>query len=194
MTDDGRRYAIICGSRDRVPTRAEENEVCRILAERGITDVVHGGQRGTDRWAGRLARRLGLRVHEFPADWSHGGIAGPERNGKMAAFVAPTMDPICVTLVGGTGTESMRRAADAQGVEVIGVDPSDEERIERLWQVTAPHLCAGLVTRGDAVIDAAPVLRWCLGRLRGSLRGYFRRKGWRVCAVGPRIKEKCDAH
>jgi predicted Rossmann-fold nucleotide-binding protein len=118
-----RRYAIICGGRDRTPTQAEEEDVCRILEERNITDVVHGGARGTDRWADRAARRLGLRVHVFYASWRHGGIAGPERNGKMAAFVAPTADPVCIALTGGSGTASMQRAAVAHGVEVIDVLP-----------------------------------------------------------------------
>jgi hypothetical protein len=54
----------------------------------------------------------------------------------------------------------------------------------RLWQVTAPHFCAGIVTRGDLVVEAAPILRWCVGRRRGELRRHFRRRAWQVVYVG----------
>jgi len=47
-----------------------------------------------------------------------------------------------------------------------------------LWQVTAPHFCAGLILTGDTCTDAAPILRWCVGRERVHLRGYFLTKGW----------------
>ena len=49
-----------------------------------------------------------------------------------------------------------------------------------LFQVTAPHFCAGLVVDGDRVVRAAPILRWTVGKNRAYLREYFTRKGWRV--------------
>lgn len=52
-----------------------------------------------------------------------------------------------------------------------------------LWQVTAPHLCAGLVTEDDEVIAAAPILKWAIGKSREELRGYFREQGWGVRRV-----------
>jgi hypothetical protein len=53
-----------------------------------------------------------------------------------------------------------------------------------LWQVTAPHFCAGLLTDvGGVVVRAAPVLRWCVGKTRDGLRPYFARKGWEVRLV-----------
>ena len=55
--------------------------------------------------------------------------------------------------------------------------------IEILWQVTAPHFCAGLVTLGDTVVDAAPILRWTLRKSRAHLRSYFKRRGWIVRCV-----------
>ena len=54
-----------------------------------------------------------------------------------------------------------------------------------LWQVTAPHFCAGMVTYGHEVVEAAPVLKWTVGRHRSELRNYFRYRGWSVVHVGP---------
>jgi hypothetical protein len=56
-----------------------------------------------------------------------------------------------------------------------------------LWQVLGPVpapgepplFCAGLVTEGDTVIDAAPILRrQCLGRTRSEVRVVARERGW----------------
>lgn len=54
---------------------------------------------------------------------------------------------------------------------------------DMLWQVTAPHFCAGLVTQNDWVVDAAPILWWTIGLHRGDLREYFQRKHWRAVQV-----------
>jgi hypothetical protein len=57
--------------------------------------------------------------------------------------------------------------------------PSDHDfRCLTLWQISAPHFCAGLETdAAGVVVAAAPVLRWCVGRTRDALRPYFARKG-----------------
>lgn len=47
-----------------------------------------------------------------------------------------------------------------------------------LWQLTAPHFCAGLEVRHGRVTLAAPILQWTVGRLWGEVRAYARRKGW----------------
>lgn len=39
-----------------------------------------------------------------------------------------------------------------------------------LAQVTAPHLCAGIVLRDDVVVEAAPILRWMVGKSRDEVR------------------------
>lgn len=47
--------------------------------------VIHGGARGADEIAGRLAADRGLRVEVYPADWARDGkAAGPIRNAVMA--------------------------------------------------------------------------------------------------------------
>jgi hypothetical protein len=51
---------------------------------------------------------------------------------------------------------------------------------EILVAVDAPHFYAGIVLRDDVVIDAAPILRWTLGKRREMLRDYFAQKGWRT--------------
>jgi hypothetical protein len=52
---------------------------------------------------------------------------------------------------------------------------------EQLWQVFGPGFCAGLVTRADVVVDAAPILRrQCMGRSRAHVRAVARRRGWLI--------------
>lgn len=55
-----------------------------------------------------------------------------------------------------------------------------------LWQVTAPHFCAGLETVSDVVTLAAPILAWTVGKPRAWLRVYFKNKGWQVVRCSPR--------
>lgn len=52
-----------------------------------------------------------------------------------------------------------------------------------LWRVTAPHFVCGIVTEGDVVVEAAPILRWSIGKTRQELRRYFARKRWGVQLV-----------
>lgn len=47
------------------------------------TVVVSGAARGVDSIAANEARRRGLEIIEFPADWSKGRGAGFARNGKI---------------------------------------------------------------------------------------------------------------
>lgn len=58
-----------------------------------------------------------------------------------------------------------------------------------LAQVTAPHFCAGIVMENDVCTDAAPILRWAVGKRHAELRQYFARKGWRVSIVTPTLSD-----
>lgn len=49
---------------------------------------------------------------------------------------------------------------------------------EAVVQVTARHLCAGIVLIDDVVTEAAPILRWTIGKTRAELRNVFANKGW----------------
>lgn len=54
---------------------------------------------------------------------------------------------------------------------------------EQLWQVTGPWFCAGLVTRGDRVVDAAPILRSMKMGTRTQARAVALRRGFKVQLV-----------
>jgi len=51
---------------------------------------------------------------------------------------------------------------------------------ERLYQITAPHYCAGIIIRGGRVIEAAPILRWTLEKSQTYILGYFDAKRYGV--------------
>lgn len=50
--------------------------------------VVHGCCRGADEAGGQWAHGRGIHVREFPADWTRGPKAGPERNHQMVQHLA----------------------------------------------------------------------------------------------------------
>lgn len=49
-----------------------------------------------------------------------------------------------------------------------------------IMRVRAPHYCACLIHDGHKVTEAAPILRWGMGKTPPYLRGYFKRKGFEV--------------
>lgn len=52
-----------------------------------------------------------------------------------------------------------------------------------LVAVDAPHFYAGIILENDRVTDAAPILKWTLGKNREWLRAYFISKGWKATVV-----------
>lgn len=51
-----------------------------------------------------------------------------------------------------------------------------------MW-VRAPHYCATLVTRDGVCREAAPILRWAIGKRWSYLSSYFARKGFEVVTM-----------
>jgi len=47
-----------------------------------------------------------------------------------------------------------------------------------LVRVVAPHFVAGLIVWDGVCVDAAPILRWAVGKSEGELKRAFARKGW----------------
>lgn len=55
----------------------------------------------------------------------------------------------------------------------------------RHYRVVAPHFVAGMDVEGDRydsakVTDAAPILRWAIGKSLVDFWRYAKRKGWEV--------------
>jgi hypothetical protein len=50
-------------------------------------------------------------------------------------------------------------------------------------QVAAPHFVAAIVLEDDVCTEAAPILKYAIGKRREWLRDYFRSKGWKAIVV-----------
>jgi cysteine synthase len=108
---------VVCVGRDFKPTPADAWALRAALRMLGATEVLHGGARGADEWAGRVAARLGLPVRVFPADWkAHGPSAGPRRNRAML----DEADAV-VACPGGRGTADCVAEARARSMPVVEV-------------------------------------------------------------------------
>ena len=59
-------------------------EILDLKLEYWQVTLIHGCARGADTLAGKIARHLGMKVLEFPAEWDkYGKSAGPIRNRQM---------------------------------------------------------------------------------------------------------------
>lgn len=73
---------LIAGSRDWSDYDLVHSAIAA-LTDYDYTTIVHGGCRGADLIAAAAAKKLGLSVLAYPADWSIGRKAGPLRNQRM---------------------------------------------------------------------------------------------------------------
>lgn len=115
--DDDAVRIIFCGGRD----FSDELLVYATLADFDPDDivVVHGAARGADRITGRLARKMGFRVEEYPAEWDRfGKRAGYLRNLQMASL--PGVAHV-IAFPGGVGTKMMTEIAEQRGIAVTEV-------------------------------------------------------------------------
>jgi hypothetical protein len=53
----------------------------------------------------------------------------------------------------------------------------------QLYQVTAPHFCAGIIVADGFIIKAAPILRWAHNRSLNSFEDHCVKKGWGVILI-----------
>lgn len=76
---------IVAGSRDLLDPDEVEDAI--VWSPFAITELVCGMARGVDMNAYLWAKRNGIAVREFPADWDRLGLsAGPVRNEAMANY------------------------------------------------------------------------------------------------------------
>lgn len=52
-----------------------------------------------------------------------------------------------------------------------------------LIQVDLPHLCAGVVAKGERIVRAAPILAWSAGKTPQELAAWVTGKGGRISVV-----------
>ena len=86
-------------------------------ADQPISVLIHGGASGADSLAGAWARRKGVFVQMFRANWRAEGLAvSPIRNGRMLVEGRPDR---VVAFPGHNGTADMVAKARAAGVPVF---------------------------------------------------------------------------
>lgn len=109
---------LVCGGRTYDRADRIEDVLNELHAERGFTQLIHGGAPGADTLADQWARRKGVPSTGFPADWTlHGSAAGPIRNQAMA----DELPALGVAFPGGRGTADMMRRLRLKGIEVIEI-------------------------------------------------------------------------
>lgn len=78
------RKLLVTGSRSWIDPQAIYDRLRELAEIHGQFEVIHGGGRGVDQMAATAARKLGLPLREFPADWrGKGKRAGIVRNLTM---------------------------------------------------------------------------------------------------------------
>ena len=48
------------------------------------------------------------------------------------------------------------------------------------YRITSSYFCCAIVVDEHTVTQAAPILRWTVGREWSSVRDYFQQKGWSI--------------
>lgn len=115
---------IVCGSREWPSWTAANVITSRIEALPHDVTIRHGCCRGADSIADGVARRLGLRVRTYPANWSKlGAAAGPMRNSAMLND-SPSPELVIAFRASGEsrGTDNMIKQARKRGITVEVID------------------------------------------------------------------------
>lgn len=117
---------LFCGSRNWTDQVAILNALNELPAD---TVIIHGGARGADEMAGKMAEDiLGLEVEVYEADWErYGRAAGPIRNKQMLDEGKPGL-VIAFLKPGSKGTKHMIKIArEAKIPTIINSDLTDEK-------------------------------------------------------------------
>lgn len=110
--------AVISGGRDIHITREGEEALYKIFACYDIKTIANGMARGVDKDAYDIAKKAGVDIFEFPAEWNkYGKSAGPIRNRQMLDFVGPCS--ILIVFDGGDGTKGIEEEAINRNMAVI---------------------------------------------------------------------------
>lgn len=102
---------LVCGGRDFDNWKMVHSQ----LTDLKPSVIINGGSRGADFLATKWANHNGVSLIVYPALWSRGRKAGPERNAFMRADSRPDL---VVAFPGGRGTFDMVTRAKNAGLEV----------------------------------------------------------------------------
>lgn len=110
---------LVCGDRN----WRDRERIARALTKLPAgTEIIHGACRGADILAGEEARKLGLVVREFPANWNMGPSAGPIRNRKMLDESPDFVIAFHPNIKTSKGTADTVREATRRGIKVLIID------------------------------------------------------------------------
>jgi hypothetical protein len=109
---------LICGDRNWIDRDAIESVIKPLSKD---TIIIHGACRGADQIAGELAKKYGLEVIEYPAEWDkYGRAAGPIRNKQMLDDENPSLVlAFHRNLALSKGTLNMITQAEMRAIPVI---------------------------------------------------------------------------
>ena len=106
---------IIAGGREYILSPEDFAFLDKLKVSLPITEVVSGCARGADRGGEVWAKKNGIPIQPFPADWDGlGRGAGHIRNAQMAKYAEAA-----VLFPGGSGTQSMLALAKKHGLWVF---------------------------------------------------------------------------
>lgn len=127
---------LITGSRD-----WEDEGAMRIMLEKhGPGTIVHGGARGADKMAERLAIEFDWPFQSYPAQWDrYGKAAGPMRNQFMVEMGADVC--LAFPLHNSRGTFDCAARVALAGIPLV---PCFAHVSEALWRIKLDYALAGL--------------------------------------------------
>ncbi len=117
LCDDGgsgMMRVLVCGGR----TFENWKVISKELSEIKPTVIIQGGAPGADRLAAKYADVNGIPLVTYPALWSRGKKAGPQRNAFMLEDSRPD---IVIAFPGGYGTQDMVNKSKLAGICVVEV-------------------------------------------------------------------------
>ena len=107
---------LVFGGRDFSDERLMDETLDRLHARRPFGLLIHGGAPGADRLSGAWAKKRGIPVRVFEADWGKfGKSAGPRRNQQMLDEGLPDL---AVAFPGGRGTADMKAKVTRKGISL----------------------------------------------------------------------------
>lgn len=124
---------LIAGSRN-YPKEHEVREYVQGIAKGNV--ILAGGARGVDRWAEDEARKQGLEVKVYPAQWErYGRGAGYRRNAEMVRDA----DKLVAFWNGSKGTAHTIRLAVEKGIAILLVSSGvSNEQISAVFSSQTP--------------------------------------------------------